>query len=89
MIFVVEENQLENKFLSQTKNITELMNSTFKKQLSRLTESLLKLRHAQNALKQQKKHNKSRFYSFGLALCQVFLCMAKSKARRPYFSSFF
>ena len=79
MIFVVEENQQENKFLSQTKNITELMNSTFKKQLLRLTESLLKLRHAQNALKQQKKYNDSRCNQIRLGFMPSFFVYVSRK----------
>ena len=80
MTFAEEENQQENKFLSQTKNITEHMNSIFNKQLLKLMASLLRLKHAQNALKQQKKHNFSRVFLYRLgSFTQVFLLAQTSK----------
>ena len=59
MKYVVEANCLVNKFLSLIRNIIELMNSTFKKQLLKLTENLRQLKLAQNVSKQLKKLNES------------------------------
>lgn len=59
MKYVVEANCLVNKFLSLIRNIIELMNSTFKKQLLKLMENLRQLKLAQNVSKQLKKLNES------------------------------
>ena len=56
MKFVAEANLQASKFLSQTRNITELMNSIFKRLRSWLTDNQKLLKPAQNASKQPKKH---------------------------------
>lgn len=57
MKFVAEANLQASKYLSQTRNITELMSSIFKRLRlwSMANQKLLEL--AQNALEQQRKRN--------------------------------
>lgn len=59
MKYAEEAKQLANKCLSQIRNITELMNSTFKRQQSRLTGSHRQLRLVRSASAPQRKHKKT------------------------------
>ncbi len=60
MKYAAEARLQANKYLSQTRNITELMKSTFKKQRLWLMDNQKLLKLAQNVSKQQRKHNFSK-----------------------------